>query len=96
MRVILEVNLNSALIHVEDTGIGIPEKEQKRIFDRFYRVNSDRSRQTGGSGLGLSIALAIAQLHQGNITVQSVHGIGSTFTLKLPFFNTVNKTFIYY
>ena len=94
VKIILEVHLNSALIHVKDTGIGIPETEQKRIFDRFYRVNSDRSRQTGGSGLGLSIALAIAQLHQGNITVESVPGQGSTFTLKLPFFTTVNKTFI--
>ncbi|WP_371357156.1 sensor histidine kinase [Hydrocoleum sp. CS-953] len=86
VKIILEVHLNSALIHVKDTGIGIPETEQKRIFDRFYRVNSDRSRQTGGSGLGLSIALAIAQLHQGNITVESVPNQGSTFTLKLPFF----------
>ncbi|NEQ37709.1 MAG: HAMP domain-containing histidine kinase [Okeania sp. SIO3I5] len=93
VKIILEVHLNSALIHVKDTGIGIPEKEQKRIFDRFYRVNSDRSRQTGGSGLGLSIALAIAQLHQGNITVQSLPSQGSTFTLKLPFFYHSYKTF---
>lgn len=86
VKIILEVNLNSALIHVKDTGIGIPEREQKRIFDRFYRVNSDRSRQSGGSGLGLSIAVAIAQLHQGNITVKSQPDLGSTFTFKLPIF----------
>lgn len=84
VKIILEVNGNSAVIHVKDTGIGISEQEQKRIFERFYRVNSDRSRQTGGSGLGLSIALAIAQLHQGNINVESQANIGSIFTLRLP------------
>ncbi|MGB3513597.1 MAG: two-component system sensor histidine kinase RppB [Microcoleaceae cyanobacterium] len=86
VKVMLEVNVNSAFIHVKDTGIGVSKTEQKRIFDRFYRVNSDRSRQTGGSGLGLSIALAIAQLHQGTITVKSQLNLGSTFTLKFPFF----------
>ena len=55
VKLILEININSALVHVKDTGIGIPEREQKLIFDGFDRVNSDRSRQTGGSGLGLSI-----------------------------------------
>ena len=73
-----------ALIQVEDTGIGIPPKEQARIFDRFYRVNSDRSRHTGGAGLGLAIAQAIAQAHQGNIQVKSELGKGSIFTVQLP------------
>ncbi|UBF30281.1 cell wall metabolism sensor histidine kinase WalK (plasmid) [Kovacikia minuta CCNUW1] len=73
-----------ALLQVQDTGIGIPEAEQTRIFDRFYRVNSDRSRAQGGSGLGLAIAQAIAQTHQGYIFVQSVSGNGSIFTLQLP------------
>ena len=73
-----------ALIQVQDTGIGITPKEQSRIFDRFYRVNSDRSRQTGGSGLGLAIAQAIVQTHQGNIQVESELGKGSTFTVRLP------------
>ncbi|MDY7004211.1 MAG: two-component system sensor histidine kinase RppB [Cyanobacteriota bacterium] len=89
VKIILEVNVNSVFIHVKDTGIGIPEREQKRIFDRFYRVNSDRSRQSGGSGLGLSIAVAIAQLHQGNVTVKSLPDRGSTFTLKLPFVSQI-------
>jgi signal transduction histidine kinase len=73
-----------ALIQVQDTGIGIAPQAQGRIFERFYRVNSDRSRATGGSGLGLAIAKAIAQTHQGSIQVQSALGSGSIFTIKLP------------
>jgi signal transduction histidine kinase len=73
-----------AVIQVEDTGIGIPVIEQAQIFERFHRVNRDRSRMTGGAGLGLAIALAIAHAHQGTIQVQSELGHGSTFTVKLP------------
>ena len=72
-----------ALIQVQDTGIGIPSQEQARIFDRFYRVNSDRSRHTGGSGLGLAIAQAIVQAHQSTIQVHSETGKGSVFTVRL-------------
>lgn len=71
-------------ITVKDTGIGIASLEQSRIFDRFYRVDSDRSRKTGGTGLGLAIAQAIAQVHQGNIEVQSGLGQGTQFRLQLP------------
>lgn len=74
----------TALIDVEDTGIGIDPKDQAKIFDRFYRVNPDRSRHTGGSGLGLAIALAIAQAHGGDIQVNSEVGKGSCFTIQLP------------
>lgn len=74
-----------ALIAVQDTGIGIAPTEQTRIFDRFYRVHSDRSRKTVGTGLGLAISQAIAHLHQGNIIVKSELGIGSTFTIYLPY-----------
>jgi signal transduction histidine kinase len=73
-----------ALIQVQDTGIGIPSQEQARIFDRFYRVNSDRSRHTGGAGLGLAIAQAIAQAHRGTIRVESQLNSGSTFTVQIP------------
>lgn len=73
------------MIQVEDSGIGIPQQEIPRIFDRFYRVNSDRSRSSGGSGLGLAIAFAIVQANQGNFNVQSELNKGSTFTVQLPF-----------
>jgi len=71
-------------IAVSDQGIGIPEDEQGRIFERFYRVDPARSRQTGGTGLGLSIVKHIAAAHRGSVSVWSSHGAGSTFTLRLP------------
>ncbi|WNN87875.1 two-component system sensor histidine kinase RppB [Gloeocapsopsis dulcis] len=73
-----------AVIQVQDTGIGIAPQAQQRIFDRFYRVSSDRSRHTGGSGLGLAIARAIVQAHGGSLQVQSELGKGSTFAIYLP------------
>ena len=84
VTVVLDRSDDRALIHIQDTGIGIAPSEQTQIFDRFYRVNSDRSRNTGGSGLGLSIAKAIVQAHQGSIQVQSELGKGSAFTIRLP------------
>jgi two-component system OmpR family sensor kinase len=84
VTVVLARSDNQALIHVQDTGIGIAPFEQTQIFDRFYRVNSDRSRHTGGSGLGLAIAKAIVQAHHGSIQVQSELGKGSTFIIRLP------------
>ena len=85
ITIVLDRTEHYAVIQVEDTGIGIPQTELGRIFDRFYRVNSDRSRSTGGSGLGLAIAQAIVQAHHGNLNVQSELGKGSTFTILLPF-----------
>ncbi|MGF1602197.1 MAG: two-component system sensor histidine kinase RppB [Thermosynechococcaceae cyanobacterium] len=73
----------TASITVKDTGIGIAPSEQSRIFERFYRVDSNRSRKTGGTGLGLAIAHAIAQQHQAPLTVTSELGIGSLFTIHL-------------
>ena len=74
----------TAIIAVRDTGIGISADEIPHIFERFYRVNSDRSRKTGGSGLGLAIAQAITRYHQGHLTVDSTIGKGSLFTVHLP------------
>ncbi|MBD2207075.1 two-component sensor histidine kinase [Calothrix sp. FACHB-1219] len=86
-KVTLYVDCNDyyAVIQVQDTGIGISQPELTRIFDRFYRINSDRSRSTGGSGLGLAIAQAIVQAHHGSLDVKSELGKGSTFTVNLPF-----------
>ncbi|WP_235738209.1 sensor histidine kinase [Nocardioides alcanivorans] len=71
-------------IAVTDQGIGIPQTELDRIFERFYRVDPARHRSTGGTGLGLSIVKHVAATHGGDIRVWSVEGHGSTFTLSLP------------
>ncbi|MBN1254194.1 MAG: HAMP domain-containing protein [Deltaproteobacteria bacterium] len=71
-------------ILVSDTGVGIAQKDQKRVFDRFFRADKARSRETGGTGLGLSICQWIVQAHEGQIAVQSKVGQGSTFTVTLP------------
>lgn len=71
-------------IAVSDRGIGIPERDLERVFERFYRVDRARSRSTGGTGLGLSIVKHVASSHGGSVTVWSVEGEGSTFTLRLP------------
>ncbi|MFC6342461.1 sensor histidine kinase, partial [Nocardioides hankookensis] len=71
-------------ISVVDQGIGIPNEEIDRIFERFYRVDPARHRSTGGTGLGLSIVKHVAASHGGDVNVWSVEGQGSTFTLTLP------------
>ena len=72
------------IIQVKDDGIGIPDASVPHIFERFYRVDTVRSRQTGGFGLGLSIAQQIIQAHGGQITVKSVVGQGTAFQIELP------------
>ena len=84
VTLILTHSANWTRLHVRDTGIGISAVDQTKIFERFYRVNNDRSRQSGGCGLGLSIAKAIVQAHQGKLQVQSELGKGTTFTICLP------------
>ncbi len=85
-RVVLSVDKDefSAFITVKDTGVGIPDSEIDRIFERFYRVDSARSRETGGNGLGLAIVRNAMKIHNGTIAVRSVEGRGSTFVAQLP------------
>jgi two-component system sensor histidine kinase SenX3 len=75
---------SAAQISVADQGIGIPERDLERIFERFYRVDAARSRATGGTGLGLAIVKHVVAAHGGKVTVWSKEGVGSTFTLRLP------------
>jgi two-component system sensor histidine kinase SenX3 len=71
-------------IAVSDHGVGIPEAEQSRIFERFYRVDPARSRSTGGTGLGLAVVKHVCANHGGEVVVSSEPGVGSTFTMRLP------------
>ena len=73
-------------VSVTDQGIGIPESDQARIFERFYRVDPARSRETGGTGLGLSIVKHVATKHGGEVKVWSSPNVGSTFALRLPIY----------
>ena len=75
---------NHAVIKISDTGIGIPQDSIPHLFDRFYRVDTARSRSVGGNGLGLSIVKAIVDMHHGSIQVNSKINEGSTFTVILP------------
>ena len=87
----LESHNHEAVIAVKDTGIGIPATEQSRIFDRFYRVNRDRDRKTGRTGLGLAIARAIVHQHQGQLFLESEIDQGSLFTVQLPRIQKPNR-----
>jgi two-component system sensor histidine kinase SenX3 len=92
-RVAIGVNEADGIceISISDQGIGIPEKDLERIFERFYRVDAARSRITGGTGLGLSIVKHVVTNHGGDISVWSVEGAGSTFTIRLPLVNDPNN-----
>jgi len=73
-----------AEVSVTDSGAGISPENQARVFERFFRVDSSRSRETGGTGLGLSIVKHVAKIHRGEIKLFSQPGVGSTFTLRIP------------
>ena len=88
----VDISINSdyqnVYISVKDTGIGIPEEEQSKIFTRFYRVDKTRDRDTGGTGLGLSITHSTVLHHKGSIRVNSKENEGTTFVVRLPIGNT--------
>ena len=84
VKVILDCDHQNAFITVSDTGIGINDEEQTKIFNRFYRVDKTRDRETGGTGLGLSITHSTVILHKGSIKVSSKEGEGSTFIVRIP------------
>jgi two-component system, OmpR family, phosphate regulon sensor histidine kinase PhoR len=84
VRIRLDSMDDKVLLQVSDTGEGIPPSELPRVFERFYRVDKARARQTGGTGLGLAIVRHVAESHGGTVTVESKVGKGSTFTVTLP------------
>ncbi len=88
VKIWLEKNQKNVNIKVKDNGIGIRKEHIPHIFERFYRVDKDRSRKSGGSGLGLAICNWITRLHGGKITVESDFGQGSLFTVSLPIAKT--------
>ena len=74
----------NVFVRVTDNGIGIPEKDLPRLFDRFYRVDKARSRESGGTGLGLSIAQEILNQHKGRIEISSEYGKGTSVLITMP------------
>jgi two-component system OmpR family sensor kinase len=84
IHIFIDSDEKYAMLKVQDNGHGIDAEHLPHIFDRFYREESSRTRQSGGAGLGLSIASSIIELHQGHIDVTSEVNVGSIFTMKLP------------
>ena len=84
VKVTLDADHQNVFITVADTGIGIPEQEVNRIFERFYRVDKTRDRETGGTGLGLSITHATIMMHKGSIKVNSKEEEGTTILVRIP------------
>ncbi len=84
VNVSITQNAYNTVLKVKDTGIGIPEAEQSRIFERFYRVDKSRSREVGGTGLGLSIVKHAVAIHGGKIALNSVVGEGTEFMITIP------------
>jgi signal transduction histidine kinase len=84
VKVSVDADHQNCYITVQDTGIGISEQEQSKIFDRFYRVDKTRDRETGGTGLGLAITHSTVMLHNGTVQIISGEGEGATFIVSLP------------
>lgn len=84
VHVSLNADYQYFYIRIEDSGIGIPEESQDKVFDRFYRVDKARSRETGGTGLGLAIVQKIILMHHGTVKMHSEEGTGTIFTVRIP------------
>ena len=84
VKVSVDADNQDCFITVQDSGIGISEQEQSRIFDRFYRVDKTRDRETGGTGLGLAITHSVIMLHNGSVKIISGEGEGATFIVRMP------------
>ena len=95
-RVAVAMRINDAIIEIDvkDQGMGIPEHDLERIFERFYRVDPARSRGTGGTGLGLAIVKHVCRNHGGDCRVWSEVGVGSTFTLRFPLIRTSSTSVV--
>ena len=91
IKITANAGQDEVTIEISDNGIGIPEQDVNRIFERFYRVDKTRSIKLGGTGLGLSIARHIIEAHGGGISVKSALGQGSTFTVHLPLQENFNN-----
>lgn len=92
VTVSLDADHQFCYIKVEDSGIGIPEDQQEAVFERFYRVDKARSRETGGTGLGLTIAREIVLMHGGIIRLTSKEGEGSQFLIRIPLIYAASST----
>jgi signal transduction histidine kinase len=88
VKVTIDGDHQNAFITVQDTGMGISEEEQAKVFKRFYRVDKTRDRETGGTGLGLAITHSTVMLHNGSIKIISSEGKGATFVVRLPIKHT--------
>ena len=84
VHVSLNADYQYFYVRIEDSGIGIPEDSQDKVFERFYRVDKARSRESGGTGLGLAIVQKIIVMHHGTIKLHSEEGVGTTFTIRIP------------
>ena len=84
VRVTLDADHQYFTIRVADSGIGMPKEDLDKIYERFYRVDQSRSREVGGTGLGLAVAKSAGLLHRGEISADSTEGSGTTFVVKIP------------
>ncbi|MFQ6398905.1 sensor histidine kinase [Nocardia sp. KC 131] len=84
VKVRLTPEFDEVILEVADTGPGLPTDQAERVFERFYRTDTSRTRASGGTGLGLSIVQALVAAHEGAVSVDSTPGVGTTFTVRLP------------